>query len=203
MYPAASNTCEDSPVPETFSLPSEKVAVALMAADIHYRMDSNYYTALKRIVFRPENLSTSVDRKDQVTFENKLATNAARNALTYIWRNSGEVTEEALAKSGYQQKAAREHLTSRGLSKAFCSIGGVTDLDTLTRIEQDIARIVKAAHAYGLIAYVSDPPNKNSKPFYGTNLLHHIMTEVHLGNAKLINGLSKKAVGISAAQGGA
>ncbi|MEM1150783.1 MAG: hypothetical protein AAGI03_09520 [Pseudomonadota bacterium] len=190
-------------MPETFNVPCEKVAVALMAADVHYRMDSNYHSALKRIVFRRENLSVNVDRKDQITFENKLATNAARNALTYIWRTSDEVTEEALAKSGYQKKATRERLTSRGLSKAFCFIGGVTDLDTLTRIEQDIARIVKAAHGYGLIEYDPNPPNKNSKPFHGTNLLHHLMTEVHLGNAKLINGLSKTAVGISAARGGA
>lgn len=174
-----------------------------MAADVHYRMDSNYFSALKRIVFRPENLASDVDRKTQITIENKLATNAARNALTYIWRASGEVTEKALAKSGYQQKAVREHLTSRGLSKAFCSIGGVSDLDTLTRIEQDIARIVKAAHAYCLIEFVANPSTKNSKPFYGTNLLHQFMTEVHLENAKLISNLSKKTASVSVARGGA
>jgi len=190
-------------VPEPFNVPCEKVAVALMAADVHYRMDSNYYSELKRVVFRPENLAVGIDCKEQITTENKLATNAARNALTYIWRNSGEVTEKALAKSGYQQKTTREHLTSRGLSKAFCTIGDVKDLDTLTRIEQDITRIVKAAHTYSLIEYVLDPPNKNSKPFYGTNLLHRIMTEVHLGNAKLINSLSKKTTGVSASRGGA
>lgn len=188
---------------EPYFAPCEKVAIALMAADIHYRIDSNYYSTLKRIVFHPENLAPEIDRKEKVTSENKLATNAARNALTYIWRNSDEVTEKALATSGYQQKAARDHLTSRGLSKAFCTIGGVNDLDTLARIEQDIARIVKAAHAYGLIAYSPNPPNRNSKPFYGTNLLHRIMTEFHLGNAKLISGLSQKTAGVMSARGGA
>ena len=84
---------------EPYHAPSEKVALALMAADIHYRIDSNYYSALKRIVFRPENLAPKIDRKEQVTSENKLATNAARNALTYIWRNSDEVTEKADRKS--------------------------------------------------------------------------------------------------------
>ncbi len=176
---------------DAIEISSERVVLALMAADVHLRMDANYQVGLEQIVFLPENLRSGVDRKSQITAQNKLATNTAKYALTYIWRTSPFVSQKVLIRSGYQKNLDIDHLTSRGLAKVYCENGEVVDFDARASIEQDIGRIVKAAYAYGLIEYIAKPPRQNSKPFEGTQLLHRLMSELNTKNAILINDLNK------------
>lgn len=176
----------------SFANSTEKVALALMAADVQYRLDSNYLAALQEVVFRDENIAPGIDRKEQLTAQNKLATTEARNALTLIWRSSDSVTEEALSLAGYSRGKIHNNLNAHALAKEFCAIGGVSDLGALTRIQQDITRIIRAALAYRLIEYADDKSTKNKKPFKGTELLHVFLRKAYLGNAHIIQKLLAK-----------
>lgn len=169
------------------------VTLALMTADVHLRMDASYQLGLEQIVFQAKNLKSGTDRKSQITAQNKLKTNTAKYVLTYVWRVSPCVPKQALIRSGYHDDLDVDELTSRGLAKVYCECAGVTGFDERSSVEQDVGRIVKAAHTYGLIEYISEPAKQNSKPFDGTRLLHSFMSEVNTRNAILINNLNKGA----------
>lgn len=173
-------------------LTPEKVRLAILAADIHFRMDSTYVAELERIVFHDYNLTKPIDAKELLSIENKLATKSARDTLTYIWRNSENVPGSDLEALGYGQRIPEAELTSRSLSKEFFRLEKNEDPDAFSAIERDISRIIKAALAYGLIEYIENPPNRNSRPIKGTPLLHRLITSVNLSNAQLIGGLKSR-----------
>lgn len=171
-------------------LPSDAIALALMAADVHFRMDTSYHRALTKHVFIEANVAEGCDKKEQIRAETKLRSEDAKHALTFIWKSSDHVTEEALLKAGYERTAVNRALNSNALATQFSISGNVTDPDAITRIRLDISRIVKAANTFGLIEFFPDPKNRNRKPFRGTKLLHRLMMSVHLRNAQLIESLN-------------
>ena len=159
-----------------------------MTADLQYRMEAQYHEALTLHVFRPENCRHSSDAQDQYSARNKLSTTIARQVLTYVWRRSEYVSPKALAGAGYPNQPHDEPITSHALAAEFCEVGGVSDLNALTRIQRDTSRIVAAANVYGLVEFGSTVVNK--KPFLGTELLHKLMMATHFPNALLIQSLS-------------
>ena len=178
-----------STTPKEFS--SDAVALALMAADMHFSMDANYHRALEKVVFDGDSLRGGFDLKDQRRAESKLRSQEAKHALTFIWRSSDHVTLEMLIKAGYTEVCVSKNLNSNSLATDFCRVGGVGDPSAYARIKQDITRIVESANMFHLIDFFPDPTGKNCKPFKGTERLHSLMCRVHLKNAKLIQKLTQ------------
>ncbi|KEJ89138.1 hypothetical protein [Sulfitobacter donghicola] len=166
---------------------NSQITISLMAADLQYRMEAQYHEALKQQVFLEENCSAESDLQDRFSARNKLSTIVGRQILTYVWRRSKYIPPNVLIAAGYPNQPHDEAITSHALATEFCEVGGVSDLNTLTRIQRDTSRVVAAASVYSLILFQPSPANK--KPFLGTELLHELMMATHFPNAMLIQSL--------------
>ncbi len=172
------------------SAQSQETALALASSDVLFRMIRPYLFLLDTDIFPHPISKISEDRKTIKAAKSKLASLAALEALTVVWKESQFVDDDALLIAGMTRSFIEIPLTKHSLSKACCDNAGVTDPAKVHSAQSDINRIFKAAELFGLIARKDKIGNR--VPIEGTELLNKLMHEFHGRNALQIHELYRE-----------
>lgn len=106
-----------------------------------------------------------------------LLTPMAMRIMFILWRESGEISDEAILISGVGRPFAEngKHLTKNSLRNAICDDLGVVDAAVADALKRSVDRVCDALEIMGLLEKQEVRPNL--KPCCGTPLLHSLLTE--------------------------
>lgn len=152
--------------PSAQGLPAPDTVAALTSAGGLIQLSQVWQELLALSVFPGANYA---DRKQQRTFENRLATESARAILLFIWQASNFVGDAERAAAGVAPLTDATPRNTHALAK-FLSV----DANDLDRKTKQVKGVVEAAEACGLVTRTT-LAGCRTKPLEGTQRLHQLM----------------------------
>ncbi len=152
---------------------SDVVAAALSASAAYFALAQAYQEELEQTIFP---LRATDPAKPRLANQRLLASLNTLPVLQFIWKESPFVTRGALGVAGVARLALGGPLTTHGLTMLLHTGTGGAGAAV-----KRVARIVRAAQAYGLIE--THRLREKMVEIAGTRALHDLMLRVRTGQA--------------------